>query len=321
MTIEIELQDLNSNPNLNQIEMASKPVPSTSEIMVEVTIEKELQDLNSNPNLNEENVVEMMSKIVPSQGEDSSDVNYQWYSVYGPGIFFVPCTLLHIAARFNCDRIASFLIERGAKVDLRDILGSETPLHYAVKYGDNIKVVKILIAAEANVNAQERCGTEPYYALKNNVLGGKTPLHYAAINDNMEVAKVLIAAGANVNAQECCGTEPLYYALKNNYMRTAKFLIDNGADLPIQTHIIQKAKDERINTFDIIISTAFVVTLSILLYTTESPTFTMIGAIASALTTGGIIYKLESMCSKHERNSKLDEVECDDATPLSPQPA
>jgi len=264
MIIEIELQSLNSSQDLNE-DSLDKSITN---------IQEELTKLNSNPNLNKENVVEMMSKIVPSQKEDSLDVNYQWYSFHNPSIFFVPCTLLHIAARFNCDKIASFLIERGAKVNLRDVLGSETPLHHAVKYGDNIEVVKILIAAGANVNAQERCGAEP-----------------------------------------------LYYALKNNYIRTAKFLIDNGADLLIRTHIIQKEKDERTNTFDIIISTVFVVTSSILLYTTESPTFTMIGAIASAFTMGGIIYRLESMWTKHEYNSKLDEVALDDTPSCSQQPA
>ncbi|MBD0391770.1 ankyrin repeat domain-containing protein [Wolbachia endosymbiont of Pentalonia nigronervosa] len=279
MSTKKTLQDFNSRDKLskeNAIEMASKPVPSTSKVTIEVTmemtVERELQNLNNNPDLNENNVVKMMSKFIPS----APDVNYRHPYIIDLNsyIFAQGCTLLHIAAALNCDKIADFLIRKGADVDSRNY---------------------------------DEC----------------TPLHYAAMYGSTEAAKVLIAAKANINTQDFFKKPPLQYACERGYTEVTRILIDNDADRScFHTYIAEKSigDGEVMATIAGFIATA--ITPIVLSQTTELSKYAIMGAtVASALMVGGIASGFKYIRAKHERNSKLDEVECDDATPLSPQPA
>jgi len=188
MSTKKKLQDFNSSNELNQdnvIEMASKPVPSTSkvtiEVTIEVTVEKELQDLNNNPDLNKDNVIAMMSVIL--HVINSPKVNYRHsHSInLGSYVFAQGCTFLHIAAALNCNRIADFLIKAGADIDSRDY-DECTPLHYAAMYGST-EAAKVLIANEADINAQD--------------FFKKPPLQYAFERGHTEATRMLIDNGAD----------------------------------------------------------------------------------------------------------------------------
>ena len=69
-----------------------------------------------------------------------------------------------------------------------------TPLHLAA-YWDHTKIVKLLIAEGADVNAKDE--------------DGMTPLHEAALWGHNEVAELLIANGAEVNAKDDDDQTPL----------------------------------------------------------------------------------------------------------------
>ena len=145
------------------------------------TVEK-LKILNSNKDLNEKNVIELMSEFVPLITK-SSNVNYQYNGPIAFGIYTFPafCTLLHIAARFNCPRLVDYLTKAGADPNLQD-RSLCTPLHYAAING-NIAVVEVLTDNRADVNVPNQWK--------------KTPLQYALEEGHLKIAELLIRKGAD----------------------------------------------------------------------------------------------------------------------------
>eukprot|EP00741_Cyanophora_paradoxa_P022198 tig00021435_g21428.t1 len=79
--------------------------------------------------------------------------------------------------------------------------------------------------------------------------GGKTALHWAALNNHVKVAEVLLSSGADVNAKSEDTEEqaPLAWACIKGHGRMVKYLIDHGADIHMKdsrgytalTHSIQ----------------------------------------------------------------------------------
>ncbi len=106
------------------------------------------------------------------------------------------------------------LIKAGADVNVRNKFGV-TPLIMALQNGHAV-VVKLLLAAEADVNA----------ALKTN---GVTPLFMASLQGHSKVVKLLLAAGADVNAKTNRGDTPLSIAKMRGHTRVVKFLKEHGA--------------------------------------------------------------------------------------------
>ena len=90
-----------------------------------------------------------------------------------------------------------------------------TPLGEAARGGHGA-VVKVLIAAGADVNK-----AEDY----------PTPLQIAVANDHEAVVKLLIAAGADVNKADNFGETPLGEAVMNDHEAVVKALIAAGADV------------------------------------------------------------------------------------------
>jgi len=103
-------------------------------------------------------------------------------------------TPLHWAASSGSFEIASFLIDKNAKVDEPDNSGW-TPLHIAVSAGRE-DIVRYLVGAYANVNATNDKGL--------------TPLHYAASKSHIDIGKFLIKQGANINALDKAKQHPLH---------------------------------------------------------------------------------------------------------------
>ena len=71
------------------------------------------------------------------------------------------------------------LIDRGADVNQRGGLHSETPLHFAAQYG-NVELVKLLLEAKADPTAKE--------------FRGKTPLDVAKERKHPDIVKLLESA-------------------------------------------------------------------------------------------------------------------------------
>ena len=102
----------------------------------------------------------------------------------------------------------------GAGVDVTAAEGSIglTALHYAAMEQDNAAVVRLLLAAGADPNAQTEAG-------------GTTPLHDA---NDPETVEALLAAGADLHARSVAGDTPLHSGLNKDVVEV---LLDAGADL------------------------------------------------------------------------------------------
>ena len=87
------------------------------------------------------------------------------------------------------------------------------PIHDAARDGDVAKVMQLLLANHAKVNARAEWGW--------------TPLHLAP---SAEIVGVLLAAGANVDARGEDGFTPLHLAVVDGKGKVVKLLLEAGAD-------------------------------------------------------------------------------------------
>jgi ankyrin repeat protein len=127
-------------------------------------------------------------------------------------------TPLHAACMRFQPAVARLLVDRGAKVNVRDQWG-HTALANAVSsvFGQDLDLIKLLIAKGADVNA---AGTR-----------GETPLHGAASRGDLTVARLLIESGADLNPHASPEGTPLHNAIERNRPAVARFLIERGARL------------------------------------------------------------------------------------------
>ena len=130
------------------------------------------------------------------------------------------------AAQHGYVNLVKDLIAAGADVNAEDDYGG-TPLHDAA-YKGQAEVISILIKAGADVNAKTD--------------GGSTPLHSAAYKGQAEVIPILIKAGADVHAKNNDGSTPLANAIKEGHSNAAAALKKGGADTAGIERQVAKAK-------------------------------------------------------------------------------
>jgi hypothetical protein len=97
-----------------------------------------------------------------------------------------------------------------------DWLGDRTPLHQAA-FGGAAKVVELLIARGADVNATTEFGW--------------VPLHYAAAPEEPAVAEILLKHGALVTIANEDGQTPLHFAVDFGKVSVVRLLQSHGADV------------------------------------------------------------------------------------------
>eukprot|EP01104_Vermistella_antarctica_P005963 TRINITY_DN16702_c0_g1_i1.p1 TRINITY_DN16702_c0_g1~~TRINITY_DN16702_c0_g1_i1.p1 ORF type:complete len:281 (+),score=53.56 TRINITY_DN16702_c0_g1_i1:79-843(+) len=108
---------------------------------------------------------------------------------------------------------AKYLIEKGADIEC-PIDSGRTALHAAARYDADI--VRLLLSKGAKVDALD--------------LESMTPLHVASGAGRTLVCELLLAAKADIMAVSCRkGRTALHFACKKKRIKTAKFLIAQGA--------------------------------------------------------------------------------------------
>lgn len=63
---------------------------------------------------------------------------------------------------------------------------------------------------------------------------GRVPLHYAAADDNIKTARDLLDGGADANARDSAGFTPLHFAAQQQSIRVAALLLQRGATVDLQ---------------------------------------------------------------------------------------
>jgi len=105
------------------------------------------------------------------------------------------------------------LLAAGADVNAQDIFGY-TPLHLASRNGA-LSIVKVLLQNNAHINAaSER---------------GDTPLHWAIFFEHTAIVEILIKAGADLDAKDEDDATPLHWAFARKQMEIVAMLKAAGA--------------------------------------------------------------------------------------------
>lgn len=120
---------------------------------------------------------------------------------------------LHKAVAENQPEIVTFLLNKGAKVDIPDNDG-RTPLHYAALMG-NADIIKVLLSNKTDVNAKDN--------------KGYTSVHYSVVGNRPEALKILLENGAKINEKDKENLTPLDCARALNNPEMANLLKKNGA--------------------------------------------------------------------------------------------
>lgn len=103
-------------------------------------------------------------------------------------------TPLNCAVSSGNDRIAEYLIAKGANINKNDKYYDYTPLQWAIMIG-NTDMTKLLLDRGALIDGRDR--------------KGQTALHFACINYRKDIAALLISQGAELEARMDEGLTPL----------------------------------------------------------------------------------------------------------------
>ncbi|MDR2019866.1 MAG: ankyrin repeat domain-containing protein [Treponema sp.] len=157
---------------------------------------------------------------------------------------------LHFAAAGNYEGLVQYLLEKRARVDVRNAAGA-TPFQEAAKRG-NINIMQMLIAGRADINAQDALGnTAMHLAVSENwhreVLNflltnkadpnikngqGNTPLHeMIALHQDSELILRLLSGGADVSLRNNEGKTPLYLAVQEKNVSYIAPLLSYNSDI------------------------------------------------------------------------------------------
>ena len=156
-------------------------------------------------------------------------------------------TALHYAVLKGNQHIVSYLLERGAETESKDLSG-DTPLLLAGKRG-RVELVEILLSNGADIAATNSKGYTIFHIAsehENKSLlkflskimnieiessGELKPLHCAAIENKKESVKILLEEGAFINSEDRAKRTPLHYAAIEGHNDLVKYFIQNRADI------------------------------------------------------------------------------------------
>jgi ankyrin repeat protein len=117
---------------------------------------------------------------------------------------------LHLAAHYGHAAVVDLLLHNNAPVDLRSTNAMANTALHASLAGRRSEIVKILVDAGADVNAQQH--------------GGWTPLHAAAANGDRAAIDLLFAHGADAALANDAGVTPAALARERGHPEIADYL-------------------------------------------------------------------------------------------------
>jgi len=122
-------------------------------------------------------------------------------------------TCLMMSAYYGHLAICRLLIDKGAQVEAKDVVG-RTPLHWAAS-GGRVEIVRLLCDRGAYVEARD--------------IDGWRPLQSAALTGQISVVKELIEErNAEINARDEDGDTALRVARQYNHANIAAYLVSHG---------------------------------------------------------------------------------------------
>jgi 7,8-dihydropterin-6-yl-methyl-4-(beta-D-ribofuranosyl)aminobenzene 5'-phosphate synthase len=129
-------------------------------------------------------------------------------------------TPLHWACKYGHIGIASYLIEKGARINAQDE-SSNTPAHLAALFNRR-DVLDLLVSNKADLNT----------ANKNK----RTPLHLAAQCGSLDAIETLAANNAQIDCKDENGDTSLYLGALNYHSDVVEYLINQGASLNVKNN-------------------------------------------------------------------------------------
>ena len=148
-------------------------------------------------------------------------------------------TAVMTAARAGSAAGVQYLIDAGADVNAIENSREQTALMWAAAQG-HVGVVSALVNAGADLDARSKERPRLMFADATNggafdqgineLLGGFSPLLFAAREGHTDVARLLLDAGAEINGVAANGTSPLVVAAHSGHSDMAQMLIEKGAD-------------------------------------------------------------------------------------------
>ena len=150
------------------------------------------------------------------------------------------------AVEYNRPELLRYLIQNNVDIASKKADGI-TPLHDCCQKG-NVEMIRILVAAGANVNVMDDYGYTPFsYAMRGNnpeaiaaILVERPKvsaedlnfaLQRAALAGSPKTVEISIDQGADINATYAKGLTPLHYAIQSGSLRTVQALVEAGADI------------------------------------------------------------------------------------------
>ena len=155
-----------------------------------------------------EKLVQLDSELVYAQTEMSMGLHLEGYWPIG-------FTALHWAASAGDEKLLTFLLSRGAKMDSTS--SGMTPLHTSVLMG-RPNIVRLLLDHKADVEVETSSGL--------------TPLHIAALRNRHDIAELLLSQGARIDATDSRGQTSMDWAMKKDYSELVELLIAHSAKKP-----------------------------------------------------------------------------------------